>query len=132
MHLILSFIPLFILFLAFASCCKLSAYILRGRVVSWKNCFIFALLVVIVTVFITGITNFLSISLPLSARIVFTIVIHATLGAWFFRDRSQYADGEKLSWRGGAELAVLSLVFIGVIGIVLTVGVKYLQTVLSN
>jgi len=134
MNLLLSLVPLILMFTLvptmFASCYKLSAYLLRRRVVSWKQCFTFALLLVFMSIIVNVLINVGGMRLSPVIGIFVAFILQIGLGAWFFSHRSTYADGQQLGWRGGAELAALSFIFIAAIGFVLFTGTNYLRTLL--
>lgn len=131
MNLLLSLIPLIMMITIvptiFASCCKLSAYLLRRRVVSWKQCFIFAFILVLISIVVNVIINLGGIVIPAALVIILALAVQVGLGSWFFSCRTTYANGQQLGWRGGAELTALSLVFIAAIGFLLMTAANYLR-----
>jgi hypothetical protein len=112
----------------FASCCKLSAYLLRRRVVGWKQCFIFACIFVLFNIIVNAIMTIGGFAFPPLVWIILAFIAETGIGSWYFSSRATYANGKHLSWRGGAELTALSLIFIATIGIVLLTGEDYFQT----
>jgi hypothetical protein len=133
MSLLLSLIPLIVMLtivpFIFASCCKLSAYLLRRRIVSWKQCFIFAFILVLISIVVNVIINLGGITMPPAMGIILAFAVQIGLGAWFFSHRATYANGQQLGWRGGAEMTTLSLIFIAAIGLILLIMVNYLKTI---
>ena len=132
MNVLLSLIPLLLMFTIiptmFASCYKLSAYLLRRRVVSWKYCFTFAGILVLMSIVVNAMINVGGMRLPPVIGLIVAFVVQIGLGAWFFSHRATYADGQELGWRGGAELAALAFIFIAAIGLLLLTGTNYLRT----
>jgi hypothetical protein len=136
MKLILSFIPLIVMITIvpsiLASCLKLSARLLRRRVVSWKDSFIFAFMMMIVSALVRAILLFGSLAMPFVLGIILAFVVQVTFGAWFFSHRATYADGQKLGWRGGAELTAFAFVFIIAIGSILMISIQYLLMAIAG
>ncbi len=137
MDLLLSLIPLIVMFTILstmlASCFKLSAYVLRRRVVSWKQCFTFAFILVLIGIVGNVVINLGGITMPPVIGTILAFAVKIGLGTWFFSHRATYANGQQLGLRGGAEVTVLSLVFMAAIGaalgfIVLTIA-NYLKTI---
>ncbi len=128
MHILLSFIPLLFLFVLHAAYVKLSAAVMGRSLVSWKHSFLFAGLVILVTL-IERIGSVLTgISMPLTVALIYGIALQLALGSWFFSTRGTTRNGQRFGWRGGAQLsaitvALLGITFFGLQGIVRIAGI---------
>lgn len=119
-----------------ASCCKLSAHLLQRRIVSWKQCFIFAFILVALSIPVNGgmlalmgiLVNIVGIVLPAVVGMMLAVTIFIGFGSWFFSCRATYANGQPLGWRGGAELTALSGVCSATIGWLLMTAATYFRT----
>ncbi len=136
MNSLLSLIPLIIMFTfvptVVASCCKFSAFVLRRRIVAWRYCFIFGFILVLLGMVVNVVTTVGGTASPPIQVLTLALIGQCTIGAWFFSRHATYANGQQLGWRGGAELAVVSLVFLGVMGFIIRIGLQYLQAYLQT
>ena len=106
---IASFVPLFLMIFVITGMFKLAARLMRRVQVSWKHCWMFALMLALVAILRAMAGLALSAVLPPLMAFVFGLAITALLGAWFFRNRASTAAGVLLGWSGALQLTALGM-----------------------
>lgn len=117
---LISLIPSLIMLIIIPSfwmlCFKLSARLLRRRVITWKHSYILGFILTLISMVGNMLLSIVGIPLPLPLAFVFAFVLQVVIGAWFLSRRATYADGRELGWRGGAELTALSVFILTSVG----------------
>jgi hypothetical protein len=119
MKIVLLLVPLAMVLALYAVYIKLSARLLRRSKVSWKNSFLFALVLILLAFAGRAGSLALGQSLPLLPGLIFGLTAQVILGGWFFSTRGTDAAGQPLGWRGGIQLSVLAFLLMAVTGFVL-------------
>ena len=117
MNQILSLIPLLALLALipaiYGAYIKLSARLLRHQGITWKQGFVFGLIVVICSLLGRASALLIGYSMPLVLAVVLGLLINLIIGGWFFRGRGTNADGRALGWGGAMKLTGLALCHAG-------------------
>ena len=116
MSLIPSLIMLIIIPFFWMLCFKLSARLLRRRVITWKHSYIIGFILTLMSMIGNTLLYIGGVPLPLPLAIVLAFVLQVVIGAWFLSRRATYADGRELGWRGGAELTALAVFILTSVG----------------
>ncbi len=113
MQIIISLIPLALIGVLYALYVKLSSKILRGTSISWKHTFIFSLIIVVLTLTSQMGFTLSGITLPMFLSIPVALIVHLSLGGWFFSTRGTTKQGELIGWSGGMQIIAITFVFLG-------------------
>ncbi len=102
---------------------KFAAFVMGRARISWRQCFIFGILVALSSIPLRAVALllvlFLKISLPLSVILALSSAIYLIFGGWYFKSRLTSKDGELLGWPGGLKLMAIYLLLLGLIFAVL-------------
>lgn len=105
--------------IGYAGLIKFCARLLKGSIVSWKNCFIFSAIIVAISMASRIILMSTNLIIPIAVALVNGFILQVALGACFFRNRGTDSTGNALGWRGGMKLMVIAYALIGSTVIVL-------------
>lgn len=111
------FLPLVVVTALYASFLKLAVRILRFRGITWAHAFLFAVLIVLLSMLIRGGSIYFGAQLPTLLGLFLGVGLHLLLGAWFFRARALGQDGTVVGWSGGAKLSALTIAFLLLVGV---------------
>lgn len=107
MQLLLSFIPFLIVLALCAAYAKLAARIFRRSSLSWRDSFLFALLLGLLSIAGRAISIAFGHSLPIAFGLSVGLAINLLLGGWFFGTRATDTQGQLLGWGRGMLLSVI-------------------------
>lgn len=121
MNMLISLLPLILLFGLFAVSAKLASILLRRIRISWPMCFLYSLIVVLLSASVR--TSLALLGVPVSGATAGAIGLAAQLafGTGFFAVRASRESGEGAGWRSGLLLTVLTLVIVIVVAVLLMV-----------
>ncbi len=105
---IITLVILSLMFISYAGLIKLSARLLRRSIVSWKNCFLFSLIFVGISMIFRIILISANVAIPVSVAVMNGFITQLAIGAWFFRNRGTDSTGNALGWRGAMKLMGIS------------------------
>ena|SRR5258706_2437381 len=132
MQILISFIPLLVMLTMFAAYAKLAARIFRGTSLSWRNSFLFALLLGVLTIAGRATSIAFDYSLPLALGLsVGLTTINLLLGGWFFGARATDMQGQLLGWGRGMVLSGIMFGLLAATGVAL-MGVLHVLTPLAK
>ena len=119
MNIPVSLLPLLLLGIVYASTgvlyaayIKLSARMLNGAQVSWKHCFLFVLIVLLLTLAERVAAADSGISMPSAVALALGAVLNLGFGGWFFQGRATDARGYPLGVLGGLQLTAIALLLL--------------------
>ncbi|MDO9309080.1 MAG: hypothetical protein Q7V04_08455 [Deltaproteobacteria bacterium] len=93
---------------------KLSARLLRYQGISWKQGFVFGLIIVICSALIrAALLGFRHSLLPLAQGILVVLLANWLIGSWYFSGRGANTEGGALGWGRAAKLTGVALVMLG-------------------
>ena len=110
MSALISLLPILLSIFLIACFVKLAALVLRRTVVSWRNTFLFALILLVLTMAKVVSSLAFSASLPPVAALALGVLVTLTVGSWFFSSRATNPAGTEIGWLGGFKLTGLSFV----------------------
>ena len=106
---------------------KLSARLLRYQGISWKQGFVFGLIVVICSALIrVALLGFRHSLLPLVPGILAGLAANLLIGSWYFSGRGANTGGGALGWGRAAKLTGVALVMMGLTAAILVSVLKIL------
>jgi len=109
-------IILVLMIMGYAGLIKLCARLLKGSIVSWKDCFIFSAIFVAISMAFRIYFMSNNVTIPIAVTLVNGFVLQLGLGAWFFRNRATDNTGNALGWRGGMKLMTIGSTVIVLLG----------------
>ncbi|HEX8980603.1 MAG TPA: hypothetical protein VF811_12900 [Parasulfuritortus sp.] len=132
MNMLISLLPLIILFGMFAVSAKLASILLRRVRISWPMCFLYSLIVVLLSASVRTLLALLG--LPVSGAVAGAIglAVQLAFGTGYFAVRASRASGEDAGWRNGLLLTVLTLVIVIVVAVLLMLLAGLLRTQLMH
>lgn len=133
MNLILSLIPLLVLLTIvpaiYSAFIQLSARLLRYQGITWKQGFVFGIIVLISSILINISANLIEYSLSITITYIIGVLVNLLLGGWFFSKREGIdAEGGPLGWAGAMKLTGLAFIMFSITGAVVTRVLKILTT----
>ena len=131
MQILLSFVPFLLILALCAAYAKLAARIFRRSSLSWRNSFLFALLLGVLAIAGRATSTAFGYSLPLALALLVGLTINLFLGGWFFGARATDTQGQLLGLGRGM---VLSAIMFGLLAatIVALMGVIHVLTPLAQ
>ena len=131
MQILLSFVPFLVMLALCAAYAKLAARIFRRSSLSWRNSFLFALLLGVLAIVGRATSAAFALSFPLALGLLVGLTINLFLGGWFFGARATDTQGRLLGWgRGMALSAIMFGLLAGTI--VALMGVVHVLTPLAR
>src|SRR5690349_3445416 len=88
---------------------KVSGQLVGGDFVSWKQSFIFALTITVLTLIERIGENAAGASVSLVLEMSFSDVLFVALGSWYFSTRCTDNQGQALGWRSGVRITIVAL-----------------------
>ena len=107
MQILLSFVPFLVMLTLCAAYAKLAARIFRRSSLSWRNSFLFALLLGVLAIVGRATSSAFAFSLPLALGLLVGLAINLLLGGWFFGARATDTHGRLLGWGRGMALSAI-------------------------
>lgn len=123
---------LLLMIVGYASLIKLSARLLKGSIISWKNCFIFSAIFVALAMASRIIIMKTNVTIPIAVALINGFILQVALSGWFFQNRGTDSTGNALGWRGGMKLTATAYGIIGSIAIALFGLLYFLQDSMSH
>lgn len=120
MQLLFGLLPFLGMLAIYAAFFKIGARVLRVSRLSWSHAFQFAGLVGVLTILGRAASLYLG-EAPIVLGALFGLVLHVTLGTWFFSKRALASDGRPLGRAGGAKLTAIAFGLLILLGAVLGV-----------
>jgi hypothetical protein len=114
MQVLFSFLPFLIVLALCAVYAKLAARIFRRSLLSWRDSFLFALLLGLLTIAGRASSIAFGHSLPIALGLLVGVAINLLLGGWFFSARATDRQGQVLGWGRGM---LLSLILFGLLAV---------------
>ena len=131
MHTLIALLPLIILFIYYvalavlhAAYIKISADQIRGMMVSWRDAFRFALGLMAIILIIRSVTMEVGWLNSTSALVVFSLVLHLSLGGWFLGTRALTRENKPVGWKGGALISTLAYFYLVITIVIANVVIK--------
>ncbi|NGZ84488.1 hypothetical protein [Duganella aceris] len=112
-----SFVPLLLSVALYTSIVKLSAFLYRRALLSWRDACIFSLILLMILGGGTLLNRLSGNAVPLLVSIAAGLVIQAGVGAWYLAPRARTATGDALGTKGAAMLALIAYVLIASLGL---------------
>jgi len=116
---LIALLPLIILFFYYvafavlhAAYIKISADLLRGMRISWRDAFRFALGLMAIILIIRSVAMEAGLSIPTGVLVAFSLVLHLSVGGWFFAKRAMTVENEPAGWKGGVFISAVAYVFL--------------------
>jgi hypothetical protein len=112
----LPFIIMFFYYMAFAvlhsAYIKVSAGLIGGMRVVWRDAFRFALGVIAILLIFRSLA--LKVGMPISVAMLIALglVLNLSLGGWYFGKFALTQQGEPAGWKGGILISALAYVFL--------------------
>ncbi|MBO9664040.1 hypothetical protein [Dokdonella sp.] len=129
MNVLVSLIPAAVSLLLYALYTKASAFLLRRSRVRWAHSFVFAFLLMLMSIGMSTGSRVLASSVPAFVVSALDIVLGVLLGGWFFRARAADANGVALGWSGAIKLSALTFVLLAATGMVIIYVVQSMRVV---
>lgn len=119
MNALSSLLPLIILFFYYvafavlhAAYIKISADMLRGMGVSWRDAFRFALGLMAIILILRSLALEAGLSISTVILIGFSLVLNISVGGWFFSSRVLTPQNEPVGWKGAVLISAMAYVFL--------------------
>lgn len=112
MTILLSLVPLAVMVLGLTAIVKLAAVVYRRSRISWKHCFLYALILTVLTVAVRASVVAFDASLPIALASFIALAVHVGVGTWFFAGRATSSAGESVGWAGGARLSAVTFAIV--------------------
>lgn len=119
MDILLALLPLLILFFYYvafavlhAAYIKVSADQLQGMRVRWRDAVRFALGLMAIILIIRSIMMEVGLPISTGVLIAFSLVLHISVGGWFFGARALTQDNKPAGWKGGILISALAYAFL--------------------
>jgi hypothetical protein len=120
MNPILSLVPVVVMFTLipalYGAYIKLSMRLLRYSGITWKQGFVFGLIIVLCSALMRAAMFGIGVSLPLVPAILIGLVLNWLIGSWYFSSRADIADGGTLGWDKALKLTGLAVLMLGLTG----------------
>ena len=123
MNTLLMFVPILSMFAFIACFVKLAARLLKSTAVSWKNSFLFGLLLTVLTIAKAFAGFAFPVIMPPVLAFLLGTAISLSIGTWFFSTRACNGSGVPIGWRGGFQLTGIA------IGLMLAVSLSLLMPI---
>jgi len=119
MKTITELLPLIILFLYYvafavlhAAYIKVAADKMGGMRVVWRDAFRFALGLMAIILIFRSVMMEAGVPISTNALIVFSLVLHVSVGGWFLGKRAVTQNNEPAGWKNGALISALAYVLL--------------------
>lgn len=119
MQILISLIPLLVMFALIAAYTKLAARIFSRTSLSWRNSFLFALLIGGLSIAGRGASIVFDYSLPLALGLFVGLSINLLLGGWFLGTHATDTQGQSLGWGRGMVLSGIMFGLLSATGVAL-------------
>lgn len=109
MHTLVTLVLLVSLFALIACFVKLAARLFRRTTVSWRHCFVFGLILLVIAIAQAIFGLSLAAILPPPLAIILGVAATLVVGGFFFSNRATTSAGVPIGLRGGTLLTALTI-----------------------